>query len=283
MDTSIFTSLIGSESDWKDNSTNDYYKVNKYGRTRYCGKCNTRREHWMEFQGEYRAMPIMCKCRTAEVEARDRQRGEDALEGFRKRCLKDEALISKRFDTSNMFAEMERCKAYADSFKDFEVNGTGLLLWGATGNGKTHAAACIANALIDKHIPVAVTSFPKILQGGFNKDELLDELRKARLVIIDDLGAERQTQYSLETVFLVIDELYLSKKPMIVTSNLSLNKMVNPPDLEHKRIYDRLLERCIDVFFPSVSQREKTAKTQLEKDRQRLQAAVETAAKLKGE
>ena len=70
-----------------------------------------------------------------------------------------------------------------------------------------------------------------------------------RLLIIDDLGVERDTPYVLETVYLVIDERYKSGKPFIITTNLSLEELRNPADLEHGRIYDRIMERCVPVAF----------------------------------
>ena len=70
-----------------------------------------------------------------------------------------------------------------------------------------------------------------------------------RLLIIDDLGVERDTPYVLETVYLVIDERYKSGKSFIITINLSLEELRNPADLEHGRIYDRIMERCVPVAF----------------------------------
>ena len=103
-------------------------------------------------------------------------------------------------------------------------NNIGLLIYGDTGNGKTHAAACIANALIDECVPVMMTSFPRILSGGFDKSSTIAEMNRYPLVVIDDLGAERQSDYSLEIMYLIIDERYKAKKPLIITTNLSFNR-----------------------------------------------------------
>ena len=99
-----------------------------------------------------------------------------------------------------------------------------------------------------------MTSFPKLLNalGGIysgEKNEYLKGLNRYQLLIIDDLGVERDTPYVLETVYLVIDERYKSGKPFIITTNLSLEKLQNPADLEHGRIYDRIMERCVPVAF----------------------------------
>ncbi len=60
---------------------------------------------------------------------------------------------------------------------------------------------------------------------------------------------EYDTPYVLETVYFVIDERYKSGKPFIITTNLSLEGLQNPADLEHGRIYDRIMERDVPVAF----------------------------------
>ena len=57
------------------------------------------------------------------------------------------------------------------------------------------------------------------------KNEYLKSLNRYQLLIIDDLGVERDTPYVLETVYLVIDERYKSGKQFIITTNLSLEKL----------------------------------------------------------
>ena len=76
------------------------------------------------------------------------------------------------------------------------------------------------------------------------------------LLVIDDLGVERNTEYAMEQMFTVIDSRYRSKKPLIVTTNLKLEEIKNPPDLAHARIYDRILERCAPVLFSGKNFRE---------------------------
>ena len=78
------------------------------------------------------------------------------------------------------------------------------------------------------------------------------------LLIIDDLGVERSTDYAMEQMFFVIDSRYRSRRPMIITTNLKLSELKNPPDLAHARIYDRILERCAPILFDGKNFRGKT-------------------------
>ncbi len=99
-----------------------------------------------------------------------------------------------------------------------------------------------------------MTSFPKILNalGGLYSSErnaYLTSLNRYTLLVIDDMGIERESQYTIETIYTVIDERYKSKKPFIITTNIQLEILKKPQDLEHARIYDRIMERCMPVYF----------------------------------
>ena len=84
------------------------------------------------------------------------------------------------------------------------------------------------------------------------------------LLIIDDFGMERGTEYGLEQVFNVIDSRYRSGKPLIVTTNLTLDDLHNPEDTAHSRIYDRLLSMCVPVRFTGDNFRQETAQRKME-------------------
>ena len=81
--------------------------------------------------------------------------------------------------------------------------------------------------------------------------------------IIDDFGMERGTEYGLEQVYNVIDSRYRSRKPLIVTTNLTLDSLQNPLDTAHARIYDRLLEMCAPILFTGENFRRETAQAKL--------------------
>ena len=224
-----------------------------------CGKCRTKKQTVVKLMGRTMKPSCLCKCRSEELEKEEQKRKDkELMEGISR--LKSAGLQDRTF-FGYTFAncdEMHPCAGYAHRyvghFAEFQKNGQGLLFWGDVGTGKTFLAGCIANALMEKNIPVLMTSFPKLLNalGGIysgEKNEYLKSLNRYQLLIIDDLGVERDTPYVLETVYLVIDERYKSGKPFIITTNLSLEELQNPADLEHGRIYDRIMERCVPVAF----------------------------------
>lgn len=146
---------------------------------------------------------------------------------------------------------MNAMKAYADNFDTMKEQGKGLILFGTVGTGKTYAAAAIANVLIDEGVPVYMTNFARIantVSGLFEgKQEYYDSLNRFPLLIIDDLAAERKTEYMSEIVFNVIDSRYRSGLPLIVTTNLTAEELKHPSELGYKRTFSRLLEMCLPV------------------------------------
>ena len=159
---------------------------------------------------------------------------------------------------------MDKARAYVENWKEAYKNNTGLLLFGDVGTGKSFFAGCIANALLDRDVPVLMTNFPTILNrltGMFSEDraDFIASFNEYDLLIIDDLGVERSTEYAMEQMFFVIDSRYRSRRPMIITTNLKLSELKNPPDLAHARIYDRILERCAPILFDGKNFREENA------------------------
>lgn len=237
----------------------------------YCGKCRTRKQHLLEMpvkEGEekvFSKVPVVCDCRKKEIEEEERRRKErkamEIVQKLRSRSLMDDKFRDQTFDMFRTTKDNERalklCRRYADGFDQMLERNQGLLFWGDVGTGKTFSAACIANALLDRRIPVVMTSFVKLLESvqGFKEDEekLMDQLNRAKLLIIDDLGAERGTEFALEKVYNIIDSRYRARLPMILTTNLDLEDMKRVTDIRYSRIYDRIFEVCYPVKFTGPS------------------------------
>ena len=147
--------------------------------------------------------------------------------------------------------QMEIAHFYVEHWEIMREENIGYLLWGKVGTGKSYFAGCIANALMEQEVAVRMTNFSAILNdltASFEgRNEYISRLCRYPLLILDDFGMERGTEYGLEQVFNVIDSRYRSKKPLIITTNLTLSELNNAADIAHKRIYDRILERCIPV------------------------------------
>lgn len=100
------------------------------------------------------------------------------------------------------------------------------------------------------------------------KEWYLNSFLACDLLILDDFGMERQTDYAREQVFNIIDGRYLAQKPLIVTTNLSLSELKHPKDIVEQRIFDRVLELCVPVCFDGESLRQENAKQRMQLYRQ---------------
>ncbi len=232
----------------------------------YCGKCHTKKQTEVMLFGTIRRPMCLCKC---EAEKRDKEEAERKQADFGRK-IKD--LRRTGFPESNMqewtfenddmtnSRVTNAMKKYVENFDEMKKQGKGLLLYGSCGTGKTYAACEVANALIDKGYPVLVTNFARIinaLQATFEKQEYIDSFNRFSLLVIDDLGIERNTEFAKEQVFNIIDSRYRAGLPMIITTNLSIDKIKKPDDIENGRIYDRILERCFPIEVSGQSRRRK--------------------------
>lgn len=121
-----------------------------------------------------------------------------------------------------------------------------------------------------------MTNFNTIIDDIFplaDKTEYIDALAGYELLIIDDLGVERNSEYALGIVFSVIDRRICSGRPLIVTTNLPLKELKNETMLEKKRIYDRILEMCTPIYVGGTSKREKIANMKMDKAKKLLDGA----------
>lgn len=250
-----------------------------------CGKCGEPRQTVMNFSTPTREDPNhtsgviitkMCRCETEDEDRRKREEQAEKdmknIQKLRKISLMDEKFFDATFDALEVTKYNERnlklCRRYADKFDSMIEKNQGLILWGNTGTGKSFAAACIANHLLIRRVPVIMTSLVEILKaiqaGRENETEILARFNYAKLVIFDDLGAERGTDYALEKIYNIIDSRYRKKLPMILTTNLTLDEMKGELDIRYRRIYDRIFEVCYPMQFTGPSWRKREASRRFE-------------------
>ena len=240
----------------------------------YCTKCHTPRQGRYTLQGRVFMPPIRCKCQQEIYDQEEARRKLSERQAEIKRMkasgLQDKSLYDYTFEKdAGINPEMHLAHKYVENWDDMKARSSGLLLWGDVGTGKSFFAGCIANALLEKGVPVLMTNFSRILNTltGMHfedRNQFIDSLNRYSLLIIDDLGIERNSEFALEQVFNVIDSRYRSKKPLIVTTNLTLTELNNAPDVAHRRIYDRILERCAPIRINNRNIRQDNASANLQ-------------------
>lgn len=163
-------------------------------------------------------------------------------------------LVGKTFDSFslNYYAEgsersqmeivLNVCKKYAENFPRFD--SAGLLFLGGTGLGKTHLSAAIANSISSRGMSVLYESAQQIYDTldavRFNRMDISERKKyeNCSLLIIDDLGAECITQYSISAITSLIDLRIVNGKKTIISSNLTL---ANIKKTYGERLFSRLL------------------------------------------
>ena len=243
----------------------------------YCGRCHKPKEAYFPKDKVLFGIdrhPAECDCRRAEREKREKDEAEkkhnDEVERLKRNGFTDTVLREWTFGNDNgKCPQIGKAHFYVEHWETVKSENIGYLLWGNVGTGKSYFAGCIANALMEKEIPVRMTNFAAILNdliaGTEGRNEYIAKLCACPLLILDDFGMERGTEYGLEQIYNVIDSRYRSKKPLIVTTNLTLEHLQNPMDTAHARIYDRLLVMCAPIRFTGGNFRKITAQQKMER------------------
>lgn len=159
----------------------------------------------------------------------------------------------------------------AEAFvKGFNLKGEfypGLIMEGPVGCGKSHLAVSILREVIAKGYTGLYYNSPDLLSEiratfsndqGPSEDDILEELANVDLLVLDDLGAEKVSGFVLDRFYLVINKRYENCKPIIVTTNLDQETLINRLG---DRIVSRLLEMCQEFkHFPTEDYRREKLK-----------------------
>lgn len=208
--------------------------------------CDKAAKHWAEYDAEQER-----KKRQEELDA------EHAKKRARIERLLGKSGIKKRFQqrTFDNFKtdtpERKRCyraaKEYADNFATLYPTGEGLYIEGSNGTGKTHLAAAIALQLIEQGIPVVCKTSSDLLgdikrsfdEGATSEYDILRAYKDVDLLIIDDLGKEQCTDWSMSTLYSILNDRYEDMKPTIITTNygdMDLARALTPRGFDDSKI-----------------------------------------------
>ena len=239
-----------------------------------CGKCHTQKKCVLtKTDGTTRTVRCACECSVAQnaKEAEEKRKRDrlQYLDSMRRTGFPDAEMREWTFAKSDHADKKNEniARKYVENFDAMHSQGTGLLLCGSVGTGKSFLAAAIANELISQGTPCLMTNFSRIISrvsekfGGDQK--YLDNLNRFDLLVIDDLGAERDSEYMWEKVMNVIDARYRAGLPLIVTTNLNPKDLYDPSDIRRQRVFSRLKEMCIFLEVNGADRRNKKMQDKL--------------------
>lgn len=238
------------------NLLNDFqfgYKIHEIEDDLICENCKGKK--YIKFDETDNWYRISCICEKKQKELqRKKEQSENfnlSLERLESNILIDKTYKKYKFDNdiNQNNKILKFFKKYVHEYKFNRKNNNGLLLYGDVGTGKTFYASCIINAFQQQHILATATNTIKLLSvAGLFKNDLQKSIQNlcniSQVLLIDDLGAERDTSYSKEIVLNLINSRYESGLLTIITTNLNKNQLFNAKDIIDKRISQRAVELC---------------------------------------
>jgi len=195
-----------------------------------------------------------CECR-AERMNKGRSRGISSVIPPRYRGVSfDRPPVSDMVRDLQTKIAVNEVKAFVDELDARLQEGRGLWLFGDTGTGKTTLAMLISKAALEAGKTVAIYSLPKLLArirrtydsepGGDSYLSFFERLTSVDLLHIDDLGAEKRSDWVLEQLYALVNERYEAQRSILITTNLP------HPELEEQigsRTVSRLTQICDEV------------------------------------
>jgi DNA replication protein len=204
-----------------------------------CPKCGA---HIMGFRffdtdGHPKIFRRPCACRNAEIKAEDEARRAEKREHSRQHRREwsevPDMFISATLKGYRQMSGAEEAfqlvKNYLLHRKENFAAGRGIILMGAVGCGKTHLGCTILNCALEDGYRAAYWNVPQQLEmmmyGRADEEEqvrILDKALLADVLLLDDLGAEKASDWTRKELVIILDERYRENRPTIITSNLML-------------------------------------------------------------
>ena len=224
----------------------------------YCCKCNTAKQCRIKWMGIDRLVNCMCQCET-KVNAETRMAHMEANRQVKIKVNRNIGIPGKLYDKTFATFEVndtnrknyQVCRKYAEKFAQMKAENIGLRLCGKNGTGKTHIAAAIANALIDREYRVYLRTMDELVAeifNSFDKNQTVEDICSYDLLIIDEFGQERATETVQQYVQDIINTRVINCKPFIITTNI-MTPDENTMTMCDRRIYSRFNETLMTLPF----------------------------------
>ena len=234
-------------------------------------ECNDAQAYWNEY--DLKKLKMLEEEKKLEL----MQEFSKRVERIIKNSKMSKRNLSYKFDNFEPNNSNRKVFNNLKNYSEELLNGIekkGLILVGNNGGGKTHLACSIANKLIENGIPVIygtlINLFAELRNSydtynNISEMEIIKLYENVELLIIDDLGKEKPSEWGLEKLFTIINSRYENNLPVIITTNYNQNSLVERLSLNGeietaKSIISRLYEMCYLVKIDDIDHRIKKKK-----------------------
>jgi DNA replication protein DnaC len=186
-----------------------------------------------------------CRCRPARVERRRARRLSAVIPRKYRGVSFDRAPV-----TDMPEPQVRIVRRFVSALDDNLAAGRGLWLHGTVGTGKTTLAMLVSRAALDAGRAVAIYSLPRLLAeiratfespGEGSYVSFLDRLAAVDLLHIDDVGAEKTSEWVLEQLYAIVNARYEEERSIVITTNLERDALAAQIT---ERTVSRLEEMC---------------------------------------
>jgi DNA replication protein DnaC len=171
---------------------------------------------------------------------------------------------------------------FVDAYPDVD---RGLLLMGGVGTGKTHLAIAALKEIITRHgaqgrfadLPTLVQEIQMTFDGPGSSREILTPLLSTEVLVLDELGAGKPSQWTLDLLYYLVNTRYLEQRLTLFTTNFTdfpRKGEESFADRVSSRIRSRLYEMCERVELRGADYREHRARVLGRQSRARQKATV---------
>lgn len=255
----------------------DLHSPNSSDTCEFCGaRLEYHEAHLNRRTFRFRAKPCTCEQAQAKKTEIQRQKEEyerqawERIQRERIDALKRASLIPERWETRT-FDHFERTPANEGAYQTAlqfasqfaEAKGKGLIFTGTVGTGKTHLSAAIAWMLLNEGSSVVygtVATLLAKLRSTYNDDkvderQVFDKFVNCDLLIIDDLGKEKVTEWADQVMFEIINTRYERNKSLVITTNMRLSALQAKYENTGAALVSRILEMCQGVQMDGIDWR----------------------------
>ncbi len=235
--------------------TSVFYQAFGMSDKHFCPECEKGRAMYESWRNEPERQAIQRAWKQEKIERALRISEIDGL--FR------EKRISNLKNSPKLHDEIAK---YLKNWKTMKQHGYGFYFWGNVGAGKTHTAIVLANELMERemvevlflNIPETITRIKNTFDSEIKSEDsrLFDRMKEMEMLILDDIGVEKYSDWLSDQMYQIIDHRWKNRKPMVLTSNLSLE------DLSKKykpQVASRIRGCCKAIRFNEQDRRQQSA------------------------